>query len=76
MKKILTIIGGVLGLLFSIWDSVVSYSDTAPLEEYGISIVSWQFFIKKTLVYILIGLLSGWLVGLIIHKLKKNKNDK
>ncbi len=74
MKKVLIIIGGSLGLLFSIWDSVVSYSDTASLNEYGISIISWQFFIKKILVYILIGGVLGWLTGLIIDKLKRNKN--
>ncbi|WP_282636805.1 hypothetical protein [Sphingobacterium thalpophilum] len=74
MKKVLTIVGGSIGLLFSILDSVVSYSDTAPIDEYGISIISWQFFIKKILVYILIGGGLGWLIGFIVDKLKKNKN--
>lgn len=40
MRKVLTIVGGVLGLLFSILDSVISYSDTAPLGEYGMGIFS------------------------------------
>ena len=71
MKRVLTIVGGVLGFLFSILDSVVSYSDTAPLYESGMSIISWQFFIKKTIVYIVIGLLSGWLMSLIIGRLRK-----
>jgi hypothetical protein len=55
MRKVLAIIGGILGLLFSILDSVVNYSDTALLDEYGMSIISWQFFIEKMVVYIIIG---------------------
>lgn len=74
MKKVSTIVGGSIGLLFSILDSVVSYSDTAPIDEYGISIISWQFFIKKMVVYILIGGGLGWLIGFIVDKLKRNKN--
>lgn len=74
MKKVSTIVGGSIGLLFSILDSVVSYSDTAPIDEYGISIISWQFFIKKILVYILIGGGLGWLIGFIVDKLKRSKN--
>ncbi len=74
MKKALTTVGGGIGLLFSILDSVVSYSDTAPIDEYGMSIISWQFFIKKILVYILIGGGLGWLIGFIVDKLKRNKN--
>ncbi len=74
MKKVSTIVGGSIGLLFSILDSVVSYSDTAPIDEYGISIISWQFFIKKMLVYILIGGGLGWLIGFIVDKLKRSKN--
>lgn len=72
MKKVSTIVGGSIGLLFSILDSVVSYSDTAPIDEYGISIISWQFFIKKMVVYILIGGGLGWLIGFIVDKLNKN----
>lgn len=41
MRKVFTIVGGVLGLLFSILDSIVNYSDTALLDEYGMSIISW-----------------------------------
>lgn len=74
MKKVSTIVGGSIGLLFAILDSVVSYSDTAPIDEYGISIISWQFFIKKMLVYILIGGGLGWLIGFIVDKLKRSKN--
>lgn len=74
MKKVSTIVGGSIGLLFSILDSVVSYSDTAPIDEYGISIISWQFIIKKMLVYILIGGGLGWLIGFIVDKLKRSKN--
>ncbi|KUJ60514.1 hypothetical protein AR687_17225 [Flavobacteriaceae bacterium CRH] len=67
-KKYLLIIGGLLGILFSVYDSSVSYSGTAPLDDdFGIEIISWNFFLMKTLVYVLIGIL----VGLIISKLIK-----
>lgn len=75
MRKVLTILGGVLGLLFSILDSVVGYSDTASLDEFGMGIISWRFFIEKTIVYIVIGLLLGWLMELIISRLRKITHD-
>lgn len=70
-KKYLLIISGLLGILFSLFESCVSYSDTALLDDnFGIEIISWDFFIIKTLIYMLIGIL----VGLISNKLiSRNK---
>jgi hypothetical protein len=33
MKKILIITGGVIGFLYSLIGPIVSYSDTAPLDD-------------------------------------------
>lgn len=77
MKKILIIAGTAAGLFFSVWDSMVSYADTAPLDDpTGIEIISWPFFIKKTLIYMLIGGISGWIISLLISYAtgKKDKN--
>lgn len=74
MKRLLVLLGGVIGLLFSIWDAMVNAADTAPLDnEFGISIVSWPFFITKTTVYLLTGAVSGWLIGFMIDKARKRK---
>jgi cell division protein FtsX len=72
MKKVLIITGCIVGILFSIWDSMMNYADGAPLNnEFGIEIISWHFFLKKTFIYILIGFITGWLVSLIIKKYRK-----
>lgn len=74
MKRLLALLGGVIGLLFSIWDTMVNAADTAPLDhEFGISIVSWPFFITKTIVYLFIGAVSGWLIGFMVDKARKRK---
>lgn len=74
MKRLLALLGGLVGLLFSIWDTMVNEADTAPLaQELGITISSWPFFITKTVVYLLIGAVLGWLIGFIVHKARKRK---
>lgn len=53
MKKTLIIIGGVIGFLYSLIGPIVSYSDTAPLDdEIGFEIVSWKVFILESLLCI------------------------
>lgn len=77
MKKILLIIGVLVGILFSLWDSMVNYADTAPInDEMGIEIISWPFFIKKTLIYMVIGGLTGCLISFIIHKFYRRAGKK
>ncbi|MCJ8153611.1 hypothetical protein MKJ01_07520 [Chryseobacterium sp. SSA4.19] len=74
MKKILLITGVLIGIFFSLWDSMTSYADTAPIDdEIGIEIISWPFFIKKTIIYMVIGGLTGFLTGFIIHKLIRSE---
>jgi len=74
MKKILGLTGGVLGILFAIWDTMVNTADTAALnQEFGISIVSWPSFIVKVLVYLLIGTVLGTLIGFIVDKVSKKR---
>lgn len=72
MKRLLALLGGLIGLLFSIWDTMVNEADTAPLgHEFGITISSWPFFITKTVVYLLIGTVLGWLIGFMVDKARK-----
>lgn len=53
MKKTLIITGGVIGFLYSLIGPIVSYSDTAPLDdEIGFEIASWKVFILESLLCI------------------------
>ena len=71
MKKILIITGGVIGFLYSLIDPIVSYSDTAPLDdEIGFEIVSWKVFILQSLLCISVGFLVGWIMFLFLKKIK------
>ncbi|WKL47559.1 hypothetical protein Q1W71_21690 [Flavobacterium pectinovorum] len=74
MKKTLIIIGGVFGFLYSLIGPIVSYSDTAPLDdEIGFEIASWKVFILESLLCISLGLLVGWIMFLFIKKVIKKK---
>jgi hypothetical protein len=71
MKKILIITGGVIGFLYSLIGPIVSYSDTAPLDdEIGFEIVSWKLFILQSLLCISVGFLVGWIMFLFLKKIK------
>jgi hypothetical protein len=71
MKKILIITGGVIGFLYSLIGPIVSYSDTAPLDdEIGFEIVSWKVFILESLLCISVGFLVGWIMFLFLKKIK------
>lgn len=71
MRLIFIIIGGIAGVLFSFWDAMVSYSDTASIDDqFGLAIISWPFFLIKTLIYLFMGSFFGWLISLVfIRKL-------
>lgn len=74
MKKTLIITGGVIGFLYSLIGPIVSYSDTAPLDdEIGFEIVSWKVFILEFLLCISVGLLVGWIMFLLFKKVIKKK---
>jgi len=70
MKKASMIIGGLIGLFYSLIEPLIRYSDTAPLDdEIGFDIPSWNVFIIESISYICIGALIGWLIYLIVNKI-------
>ena len=77
MKKrsIFSVVGMFLGMGFSVVDGVVSYTDTASLEEplsrMLANILSSEIFIKHFLIYSLIGLGVGFVFGLFMEKIFK-----
>ena len=74
MKKrsIFSVVGMLFGMGFSVVDGVVSYTDTASLEEplsrMIANILSSEIFIKHFLIYSLIGLVAGFVFGLFMEK--------
>ena len=77
MKKrsIFLVVGMFFGMGFSVIDGVVSYTDTASLEEpfSGMiaNILSSEIFIKYFLFYSLMGLVAGFVFGLFMEKIFK-----
>ena len=77
MKKrsIFSVVGMLFGMGFSVVDGVVSYTDTASLEEplsrMIANILSSEIFIKHFLIYSLIGLVAGFVFGLFMEKIFK-----
>lgn len=77
MKKrsIFSVAGMLFGMGFSVVDGVISYTDTASLEEPFIlmiaNILSSEIFIKHFLIYSLIGLVVGFVFGLFMEKIFK-----
>lgn len=68
MRLVFIIIGGIAGVLFSLWDAMVSYSDTASIDDqFGLAIISWPFFLIKTLIYLSMGSVFGWLISLVFR---------
>jgi hypothetical protein len=64
--------GIFLGVLLCIVDSIIAFSDTAPLDdEFGIEIISWPFFISKILIYSTIGGLLGFIIKKVFLIIKK-----
>jgi len=64
MKKAM-LIGVIIGILFSIWDTLVSYADTAPIDvEPGI-IISWSI-VAKTIIYMFIGGVAALMIMFMI----------
>lgn len=77
MKKrsIFSVMGMLFGMFFSVVDGVVSYTDTASLEEpFSLmiaNILSSEIFIKHFLFYSLMGLVVGFVFGLFMEKIFK-----
>jgi len=72
MKKRIITAGGFIGILFSIWDSMMDNADTASLEDHlSVGLVFSSIFSLKTLVYLTIGMVSGWMINFMINKISE-----
>ncbi len=72
MKKRIVTAGGFTGILFSIWDSMVDNANTALLEDHlSPGFVFSSVFSLKTLIYLSIGLASGWIINFMINKISE-----
>ncbi|MEF9479473.1 hypothetical protein ACR1PO_04855 [Chryseobacterium sp. RRHN12] len=71
MKKRIVTAGGFIGILFSIWDSVIDKADSALSEDHLAGFIFHSVFSMKTFVYLLIGGVSGWIISLMIHKINE-----
>lgn len=66
-----------MGVLFSLSDAMISYADTAPIEdEIGFEIISWDKFIFKTIIYAVIGLSVGVTIQFILKRLAFNIKNR
>ena len=74
-RSIFSVVGMLFGMGFSVADGVISYTDTASLEEpfSGMiaNILSSEIFIKHFLIYSLMGLIVGFVFGLFMEKIFK-----
>ena len=74
-KSIFSVMGMLFGMGFPVADGVISYTDTASLEEpfSGMiaNILSSEIFIKHFLIYSLMGLIVGFVFGLFMEKIFK-----
>lgn len=76
-KYIFPILGAIIGVLFSLWDALISYGDTAPPDELIIktfkNAISNYFLNKNTLIYIFIGVGLRQLLCFFCKNIQKNK---
>lgn len=73
-KIIFFIIGGIMGLFISLWEAMVSHADTVPVDApIGLDIPDARFFVQKTIIYLLLGGGTGFLLGILISFIKKRK---
>jgi hypothetical protein len=71
MRNILVFAGILLGVILCILEGIISYSDTSTLDqEFGIEIISWNFFFLKIIIYSIIGSIVGYLIFKIINYFK------
>lgn len=78
-KLLFPILGMFVGILFSLCESIVAYSDTAspsePIKEIFFNTISDNFFNKNTLVYTSMGIGIGLLLNLIISIFNRKRRD-
>lgn len=69
-KLIFSIVGILIGFSFSFWDALVSYADTAPIEEslktVLINVVGTPIFILRTVLYGGIGFFAGIIISYLL----------
>lgn len=74
-KLVLIVIGASAGVLFSLWDTFISYGDTAPFDEpvktAFIHVVSSEAFIFHALIYGFAGGVIACLICLILSVCRK-----
>ena len=74
-KLILPAIGALAGVLFSLWDTFISYGDAAPFDEpvktAFIHVVSSEAFIFHALIYGFAGGVTVFLACLILAVCRK-----
>ncbi|MGH1518305.1 hypothetical protein [Chryseobacterium sp. JK1] len=69
MKKRVIITGGMIGVLFPLWDLLTDQSDIASLDsQVGAGFIVSGFFSIRTFIYLSMGMFSGWMISLIIGK--------
>jgi H+/Cl- antiporter ClcA len=75
---ILMIIGGVPGLALCFFDAMISYADTADADYNGFKLYIPQYsaFIIRAVLITLGGILTGWLMSLIVNFLRSKKDFK
>lgn len=72
MKKKIIAAGGFIGILFSTWDSMVDHADSASLSDHmKIGFIFHSVFSLKTLIYLSIGVASGWIISVTINKISE-----
>jgi hypothetical protein len=78
-KLLFPILGMFVGILFSLCETMVAYSDTAspsePIKEIFFNTISNNFFNKNTLVYTSMGIGIGLLLNLIISIFNRKRRD-
>lgn len=64
---------GLIGILYSLFDAMLSYADTAAIDDnFGIEILSWDKFIFKTIIYMVIGFVIGFIIQFGLRKIKRS----
>ncbi len=72
MKKRIIIAGGFIGILFSTSDSMIDNADAASLSDHiKMGFIFHSVFSLKTLIYLLIGAASGWIISVMINKINE-----
>ncbi|NLR74624.1 hypothetical protein [Leeia aquatica] len=71
MKRISFLLGAVAGILFALWNALVSWADTAELDAHvGLTSLSWPALSLTAAVYAILGGGAALLVTLLLRQLR------